>query len=87
MRVVRVSGTIRKVEEEAIRRARGDILRARREEGEGEAMGTGIGVGLEEIGLDAMVGVLERERSERGGGNGDEEAESAEESEEESMGF
>ena len=31
MRVVRVSGTIRKVEEEAIRRARMDIVRAKRE--------------------------------------------------------
>lgn len=33
-RVVRVSGTIRKAEEEAIRRAREMILRARRELGE-----------------------------------------------------
>lgn len=31
MRVVRVSGTIRKSEEEAIRRARADILKARRQ--------------------------------------------------------
>ena len=33
MKVVRVSGTIRKAEEEAVRRARSDILRARREGG------------------------------------------------------
>ena len=52
MRVVRVSGTIRKVEEEAIRRARRDILRARREEGAGEAMMTGA----EEVLLGDMVG-------------------------------
>ena len=31
MRVIRVSGTIRKAEEEAIRRARVDIIRARSE--------------------------------------------------------
>ena len=38
--VVRVSGTIRKSEEEAIRRARGAILRAKRkDEDEGEMMG------------------------------------------------
>ena len=38
--VVRVSGTIRKSEEEAIRRARGAILRAKRkDEEEGEMMG------------------------------------------------
>lgn len=35
MKVVRVSGTIRKAEEEAIRRARADILKARREVGDG----------------------------------------------------
>lgn len=35
MKVVRVSGTIRKAEEEAIRRARADILKARREGGDG----------------------------------------------------
>lgn len=38
--VVRVSGTIRKSEEEAIRRARGAILRAKKkDEDEGEMMG------------------------------------------------
>lgn len=35
MQVVRVSGTIKKAEEEAIRRARAAILRAKRENGEG----------------------------------------------------
>ncbi len=35
MQVVRVSGTIKKVEEEAIRRARAAILRAKRENGDG----------------------------------------------------
>ena len=37
LKVVRVSGTIRKAEEETIRRARADILRARREVGGGVA--------------------------------------------------
>lgn len=44
-RVVRVSGTIKKVEEEAIKRAKADVLRAKR--------------GREEVavaGLDAMLG-------------------------------
>lgn len=43
MRVVHVSGTIRKSEEEAIQRARADILRARRQEsanGRGKTSGT-----------------------------------------------
>ena len=35
MQVVRVSGTIKKAEEEAIRRARAAILRAKREDGDG----------------------------------------------------
>ena len=35
MQVVRVSGTIKKAEEEAIRRARAAILRAKRENGDG----------------------------------------------------
>lgn len=35
MQVVRVSGTIKKAEEEAIRRARAAILRAKREDGAG----------------------------------------------------
>lgn len=37
MKVARVSGTIRKAEEEAIRRARADILKARRKVGDGAA--------------------------------------------------
>ena len=39
MRVVRVSGTIKKAEEEAIRRARAAILRARMDDGEGSTDG------------------------------------------------
>lgn len=39
MQVVRVSGTVKKAEEEAIRRARAAILRARRESGEGSTDG------------------------------------------------
>ena len=39
IQVVRVSGTIKKAEEEAIRRARAAILRAKRESGEGSADG------------------------------------------------
>ena len=46
LRVVRVSGTICKVEEEAIKRARGDILRARREGGEGGGLLIGGGFGI-----------------------------------------
>ncbi|KAL8679364.1 MAG: hypothetical protein Q9224_007041, partial [Gallowayella concinna] len=45
MQVVRVSGTIRKAEEEVIRRARAAILKARREDQEGDAGG-----------LDAILG-------------------------------
>ena len=37
--MVRVSGTIKKIEEEAIRRARAAILRAKRESGEGSTDG------------------------------------------------
>ena len=39
MKVVRVSGTIRKAEEETIRRARADILKATREAGDGAVGG------------------------------------------------
>ena len=39
MQVVRVSGTIKKAEEEAIRRARAAILRAKRENGDGSTDG------------------------------------------------
>lgn len=39
IQVVRVSGTIKKAEEEAIRRARAAILRAKRESGEGSTDG------------------------------------------------
>lgn len=44
-RVVRVSGTIKKVEEEAIKRAKADVLRAQRERVEVAAAG-----------LDAILG-------------------------------
>lgn len=46
MRVVRVSGTIRKAEEEVIRRARWAILKARREGRQGRSVG----------GLEALLG-------------------------------
>lgn len=44
MQVVRVSGTIKKAEEEAIRRARAAILRAKREGGEGGTDGLLLGL-------------------------------------------
>lgn len=47
MQVVRVSGTIKKAEEEAIRRARDAILKAKREAGEGT--------------LDGLMGLLNAE--------------------------
>lgn len=57
MQVVRVSGTIRKAEEEVVRRARDAILRARREGGDGLGgllggeVGKGVvGRGEEEVG-------------------------------------
>ena len=49
MRVVRVSGTIRKVEEEAIRRAREDIIRARKEGRAAEFEGKEAGDLLEDL--------------------------------------
>lgn len=57
VQVVRVSGTIKKAEEEAIRRARAAILRARREGGEG--------------GTDGLLGLLGKDDAEalRGGKN------------------
>ncbi|MCJ1341571.1 hypothetical protein MMC09_006867 [Bachmanniomyces sp. S44760] len=50
VRVVRVSGTIRKAEEEAVRRARREILRARRKVEVGGGGGLGLGLGLEALG-------------------------------------
>ncbi len=50
MQVVRVSGTIKKAEEEAIRRARAAILRAKRESGEGS--------------LDGLLGILGKDDEE-----------------------
>ena len=57
MQVVRVSGTIKKAEEEAIRRARSAILRAKRESGEGST--------------DGLLGILGKDDQEalQGGGN------------------
>lgn len=43
VRVVRVSGTIRKSEEELIRRAKMEIVRARGAEGEGDVLGRLLG--------------------------------------------
>ncbi len=48
MRVVRVSGTIKKAEEEAIKRARAAILKANRESGEGD--------------VDSLMGLLGKEK-------------------------
>ncbi|MCJ1397729.1 hypothetical protein MMC11_000925 [Xylographa trunciseda] len=70
LRVVRVSGTVRKAEEEAVRRARADILRARR--GGGPA-------------LEGMLGV-EGEGREEEGGIVDEDGEEEKEEEEEDEG-
>lgn len=54
-RVVRVSGTIRKVEEEAVKRARADVLRAQRErEREREREGGEVVIGSG--GLGAEIG-------------------------------
>ncbi len=55
--MVRVSGTIKKVEEEAIGRARAAILRAKRESGEGST--------------DGLLGILGKDDEEalQGGGN------------------
>lgn len=57
MQVVRVSGTIKKAEQEAIKRARAAILRARRESGEGST--------------DALLGILGKDDEEavQGGEN------------------
>ena len=47
IRVVRVSGTIRKSEEELIRRAKGEVVRAKiaEEQGEGDLLGRLLGAG------------------------------------------
>ena len=50
MQVLRVSGTIRKAEEEVIRRARAAILKARRKSHDGDAAG-----------LDAILGSSDKE--------------------------
>lgn len=55
--MVRVSGTIKKVEEEAIRRARAAILRAKRESGEGST--------------DGLLGLLRKDDEEALPGRGD----------------
>ncbi|MCJ1282928.1 hypothetical protein MMC26_002254 [Xylographa opegraphella] len=73
IRVVRVSGTVRKAEEEAVRRARGDILRARRGE---------VGGG----GLEGWFGVVVDEDVDGDGGDEDDgegESEGSDEEEEE----
>ena len=65
VRVVRVSGTIRKSEEELIRRTKGEMVRAREAEdkGEGDLLGRLIGgvgqsvpaAGIEEVTEDGAV--------------------------------
>ena len=54
MQVVRVSGTIKKAEEEAIRRARAAILRAKREDGDGSTTDV-IGL-FDQLGDDDALG-------------------------------
>lgn len=60
-RVVRVSGTIKKCEQEAIKRARAAILRAKREEDGGDESTRAL--------LHAVLGPFEQD-PERGAGNG-----------------
>lgn len=57
MRVVRVSGTIRKSEEEAIKRARADILRARTQISEGDDSSTLDAIFGTENDLDDVPGI------------------------------
>ena len=57
MQVVRVSGTIKKAEEEAIRRARVAILRAKREASEGAT--DGLSAILGPPGKEPTLGLLE----------------------------
>lgn len=72
-RVVRVSGTIRKVEEEAIRRARDLILQAQRDvEGRGEsALDQIFGKTPTEAETSKDVLMVDRPDSEAGEGNSD----------------
>ncbi|MCJ1394415.1 hypothetical protein MMC18_007293 [Xylographa bjoerkii] len=75
MRVVRVSGTIRKAEEEAVRRARADILRARRGVG-GESSGLGGMFGSVLVGGEGMEdegGIVDEEDGEEDEDEDDEE--------------
>lgn len=58
MQVVRVSGTIKKAEEEAVKRARAAILRAKRDSGEGSTDG-----------LLGILGKRDEEEALLGGGN------------------
>ena len=63
IQVVRVSGTIRKAEEEAIRRAKGAILKAKREAGESEMEGLDafLGRGEDEVGSNVGAGHVGQE--------------------------
>ena len=59
IKVVRVSGTIRKAEEEAIRRAKASILRAQRSKGDaGDMLGKILGEEAQDI---QMGGIMDDE--------------------------
>jgi ribonuclease P/MRP protein subunit POP5 len=68
-RVVRVSGTIRKAEEEAIRRARDMILKARREVGEqsDSTLDNIFGKGDSHVEADSTKDILAVDRSDSEG--------------------
>ena len=68
-RVVRVSGTIRKAEEEAVRRAREMILKARRELGErgDSALENMFGKGCDHVEADSSKDILMVDRSDSEG--------------------
>ena len=71
MRIVRVSGTIRKVEEEAVRRARSDILKAKRgigdvqvELGQSSTLANVLAADIPGVGQDSIEDIGEEEEEE-----------------------
>ena len=71
MRIVRVSGTIRKAEEEAVKRARADILKARRgvgdghvEPGQSSALASVLATDTPDAGLESIEDIGEEEEEE-----------------------
>ena len=67
MQVVRVSGTIKKAEEEAIRRARAAILRAKREDGD-ESTADVIGL-FDQLDDDDALGISDKGKKKRTAGS------------------